>query len=116
MYVNAFPNQHDYANIKLNLDGFKDIEDIASIFYPELFYQVKSSTKKEVLQGLCDRATNILRSKIFIRKYSREKRLEVLTSVNRSQYHIQCMQSLRIHLYRYVFQSSRSYGMKRIIR
>ena len=49
MYVNAFPNQHDYANIKLNLDGFKDIEDIASIFYPELFYQVKSSTKKEVL-------------------------------------------------------------------
>ena len=31
MYVNAFPNQHDYANIKLNLDGFKDIEDIASI-------------------------------------------------------------------------------------
>ena len=51
MYVNAFPNQHDYANIKLNLDGFKDIEDIASIFYPELFYQVKSSTKKEVLQG-----------------------------------------------------------------
>lgn len=57
MYVNAFPNQHDYANIKLNLDGFKDIEDIASIFYPELFYQVKSSTKKEVLQGLCDRAT-----------------------------------------------------------
>ena len=22
MYVNAFPNQHDYANIKLNLDGF----------------------------------------------------------------------------------------------
>lgn len=57
MYVNAFPNQHDYANIKLNLDGFKDIEDIARIFYPELFYQVKSSTKKEVLQGLCDRAT-----------------------------------------------------------
>ena len=32
--------------------------DIASIFYPELFYQVKSSTKEEVLKGLCDRATD----------------------------------------------------------
>ena len=48
---------HSRTSMIMHLDGFKDIEDIASIFYPELFYQVKSSTKKEVLQGLCDRAT-----------------------------------------------------------
>ena len=37
---------------------FKDIEDIASIFHEELFYQAKSSTKEDVLKGLCDRATD----------------------------------------------------------
>ena len=46
MYVNAFPNQHDYANIKLNLDGFKDIEDIASIFYPRIILSGKIFNKE----------------------------------------------------------------------
>ena len=50
MYVDTFPNQHDYMNIKLNIDGFKDIEDVADIFHPELFSSVKSSNKEEVLR------------------------------------------------------------------
>ena len=45
MYVNAFPNQHDYANIKLNLDGFKDIEDIASILSGKIFNKEGSTSR-----------------------------------------------------------------------
>jgi lichenan operon transcriptional antiterminator len=36
MYVDPFPSQHDYTNIKLNIDGFKNIEDVTAIFQPEL--------------------------------------------------------------------------------
>lgn len=57
MYVDAFPNQHDYMNIKLNLDGFKKIEDILDIFHPELFEQVKNSSKEEILKSLCDKSS-----------------------------------------------------------
>ena len=56
MYVDTFPNQHDYMNIKLNIDGFKDIEDVVAMFYPELFCTAKSSKKEEVLKTLCDLA------------------------------------------------------------
>lgn len=56
MYVDTFPNQHDYMNIKLNIDGFKDIEDVAAMFYPELFCTARSSKKEEVLKTLCDLA------------------------------------------------------------
>ena len=57
MYVDTFPNQHDYMNIKLNIDGFRDIEDVADIFHPELFSSVKSSNKEEVLSMLCEKST-----------------------------------------------------------
>ena len=38
MYVNAFPQEKDYLNIKLNLDGFKDIDSVTSMFSKELFF------------------------------------------------------------------------------
>lgn len=56
MWIHS-PNQHDYMNIKLNIDGFKDIEDVADIFHPELFSSVKSSNKEEVLSMLCEKST-----------------------------------------------------------
>lgn len=56
MYVDPFPGQHDYMNIKLMIDGFKDIEDVVSIFHPELFCSVISADKTEVLETLCSHA------------------------------------------------------------
>lgn len=56
MYIDTFPNQHDYMNVKLNIDGFKDIEDVTDMFYPELFYVTESSGKSDVLKNLCDAA------------------------------------------------------------
>lgn len=53
MYVDTFPNQHDYMNIKLNIDGFKDIEDVTNMFYPELFHVTELSEKEDVLRHLC---------------------------------------------------------------
>ena len=57
MYIDNFPKQTDYLNIKLNIDGFKDIEDVLGIFRPELFYVVPSSNKEEALKTVCDKAT-----------------------------------------------------------
>lgn len=57
MYVDTFPNQHDYMNIKLNIDGFKDIEDVVAMFYPELFCVAGSASKGRVLETLCGLAT-----------------------------------------------------------
>lgn len=73
MYVDAFPNQHDYMNVKLNLDGFKKIEDILDIFHPELFEQVKVSTKEKILKTLCDKSSDYfqiegLHSQVFKRE------------------------------------------------
>lgn len=58
MYVDSFPSQRDYMNIKLNIDGFKNMEDVVAIFHPELFCSVKKSVKEEVLKVLCEQATN----------------------------------------------------------
>ena len=56
MYIDTFPNQHDYMNIKLNIDGFKDMEDVVAMFYPELFCVADSSSKSEVIKTLCSLA------------------------------------------------------------
>lgn len=58
MYVDIFPKQSDYLNIKLNIDGFKNIEDVTAIFRPELFFVTKSANKRNVLQKICDSATD----------------------------------------------------------
>lgn len=56
-YINPFPNQQDYFNLKLALDGFKSIEDIASIFYKESFCVLHGADRTATLQYLCKRAT-----------------------------------------------------------
>lgn len=56
MYIAPFPTKHDYMNIKLNLDGFRNIEDVIAIFVPELFVRVKKPNKKEIFDVLCEKA------------------------------------------------------------
>ena len=56
MYIEPFPSKYDYMNIKLNLDGFRDIEDAVAIFLPELFLHVKKGAKQDVLEALCQRS------------------------------------------------------------
>lgn len=56
MLINVFPNNHDYLNIKLAIDGFKDIEDIIQIFCEDLFYQVESTNKNDILSTLCNQS------------------------------------------------------------
>lgn len=59
MYVDPFPNQHDYTNIKLNIDGFRSIEDVIAIFDPELFTVFESTEKTMILEKICDKAEEI---------------------------------------------------------
>lgn len=59
MLINTFPNNHDFLNIKLIMDGFKDIEDILEIFHEDLFFVNAGKTKQEVLRKLCDCADEI---------------------------------------------------------
>ena len=58
MYVNCFPKESDYRNIRLNIDGFKSIDDVTEIFQPELFEVRMCATKEEVLQKICDNAVS----------------------------------------------------------
>lgn len=59
MYVNAFPKPNDYINIKLNLDGFRNLEDIINVFRPELFKCIKSGDKHEILVQMCANASEL---------------------------------------------------------
>lgn len=56
-YINAFPNQQDYLNLKLAVDGFKNIDDIASIFYKDLFFISHGENREAILNRLCQSAT-----------------------------------------------------------
>lgn len=55
MYVAPFPTERDYLNIKLNLDGFKNLDSITVLFSPELFFTALSGEKDEILKKLCER-------------------------------------------------------------
>lgn len=55
MLINTFPNNNDYLNVKLMLDGFKSIEDILEIFQEDLFHVVEQGTKDAVMATLCAR-------------------------------------------------------------
>ena len=59
MYVDPFPNEHDYMNIKLNIDGFKSIDDVMAIFNPELYVNVEKISKEETLERICSKAEKI---------------------------------------------------------
>lgn len=54
MYVNAFPQEKDYLNIKLNLNGFKDIDSVTSMFSKELFFVAPSAKKEDVIKKICE--------------------------------------------------------------
>lgn len=54
IYINPFPDQHDYLNLKLAMDGFKSINDILQIFHRELFEVFKSDlSRDDILDVLC---------------------------------------------------------------
>lgn len=56
MYINSFPDDHDYMNIKLIMDGFKNVESILEIFSKNLFFVDNGCTKEEILRNLCEHA------------------------------------------------------------
>jgi len=56
MFINAFPDNHDYMNIKLIMDGFKNVESILQIFSKDLFFVNNGGTKEEILRNLCEQA------------------------------------------------------------
>lgn len=59
MYINPLPGQHDYMNIKLNIDGFQSIEDVIAIFNPQLFQIVDSGKKELILEEICHQAERV---------------------------------------------------------
>ena len=73
MYINPFPEQKDYFNIKLNIDGFKNIDDVIEIFRPELFTSVRQIKKEDALEVLCEKSSQFyglenLREEVFERE------------------------------------------------
>lgn len=56
MLINIFPDNHDYMNIKLIMDGFASIENILEIFSEERFFVNIGQTKEEILRQLCHQA------------------------------------------------------------
>lgn len=54
IYINPFPDQHDYLNLKLAMDGFESINDILQIFHRELFEVVRGDmSRDDILDSLC---------------------------------------------------------------
>ena len=58
MFINPFPEKKDYFNLKFNIDGFKDIEDVIDIFKPELFDAVRQTKKTDALELLCHKSSD----------------------------------------------------------
>lgn len=58
IYISQFPDKHDYLNLKLALDGFRNANDILDIFQRDLFVYFNSKAEKaDILSALCDKAT-----------------------------------------------------------
>ena len=56
-YVDPFPGQQDYLNLKLAIDGFQSIDDITSLFYKGL-YSIGDSKKREVIvETMCQKSS-----------------------------------------------------------
>ncbi len=56
-YINQFPNQQDYLNLKLAMDGFRNIDDIFAIFHQELFFQLPNRGREAVLRHMCQKSS-----------------------------------------------------------
>lgn len=56
-YINPFPTQNDYLNLKLAIDGFRSIDDITSIFHKDLFFVFHGEQREGILRRLAKSAT-----------------------------------------------------------
>lgn len=57
LYINAFPDEHDYLNLKLAIDGFESINDILRLFHRDMFTIFRTPTdKEEILSFMCKKA------------------------------------------------------------
>lgn len=58
LYINQFPNQQDYLNIKLAMDGFNNASDILQIFHRDLFVIFHQETERdEILRQLSSKSS-----------------------------------------------------------
>lgn len=58
MYIHTFPDNYDYLNMKLMLDGFKNIDSILELFKQDLFFYGKDWEKTDILRTLCMKASD----------------------------------------------------------
>ena len=58
MYIESFPTERDYLNIRLHLDGFQNIESITALFRPDLFFVKPTAEKDDVLKVICEKGAD----------------------------------------------------------
>ena len=57
-YINPFPNQQDYLNLRLAMDGFESINDILEIFNRDLFEVFrKEMGRDDAIGALCKKSS-----------------------------------------------------------
>lgn len=56
-FINQFPDQQDYLNLKLAMDGFKSMDDILQIFHRDLFFTFDDASRDDILDKLCQNAS-----------------------------------------------------------
>lgn len=60
IYINQFPDQQDYLNLKLAIDGFESINDILQIFSRDLFEVFhQDMDRDEILTLLCNKSSRL---------------------------------------------------------
>lgn len=57
-YVDPFPGQQDYLNLKLAIDGFQSIDDITSLFYQDLYSISDEKKREDIVKTMCQQATD----------------------------------------------------------
>ncbi len=58
-YISPFPGKNDRTNLRLMLDGFKDPDDVLSIFREDMFHVVEDMSKEMILRRVCAQAADI---------------------------------------------------------
>lgn len=59
MLINPDLQENDYVNIKLNLDGFENIDSVINIFREDLYSTIDEGLKNEILHDLCTQASDL---------------------------------------------------------
>lgn len=74
MYIESFPTERDYLNIRLHLDGFQNIESITALFRPDLFFVQQTAEKDDVLKVICEKGADYCgESSLYEQVLAREK-------------------------------------------